>query len=112
MNKKLIAAVLLCGTAAFPIAAASGIEHADRPFYGFFLSNPGGYTNADESNYGFARQTFAEPDINELLQSLSGGMGLYAATAVDGIYYAAPYIYESSMSMPTAKPLFSYNIYT
>lgn len=112
MNKKLIAAALLCGTAALPIAAASGIEHADRPFYGFFLSNPGGYTNADESKYGFARQTFAEPDINELMQTLSEGMGLYAATAVDGIYYAAPYLYESSMAMPTAKPLFSYNIYT
>ena len=58
MNKKLIAAALLCGTAALPIAAASGIEHADRPFYGFFLSNPGGYTNADESKYGFALMAF------------------------------------------------------
>lgn len=112
MNRNIIAAFLLIGTAAIPQTDAYAVEHGNRPFYGFFLSNPGGYTNADESQYGFAKQTLAEPDVNELLYPLSGGVGLYAATAVDGIYYAAPYLYESSMSMPTPQPMFSYNIYT
>ncbi|MDE6391950.1 MAG: fibronectin type III domain-containing protein [Muribaculaceae bacterium] len=112
MNQKILAAALICAFAASPKAEAAGIEHGERPFYGFFLSNPIGFTNADETQYGFAKQTFASPDINELLCPISGGIGLYAATAVDGIYYAVPYLYESSMSMPTPQPMFFYNIYT
>ena len=111
MNKKTIAALLLACTAASS-GYAEAAEQDNRPFYGFFLSNPGGYTNADETQYGFSRQTFANAGANELLYPLSDGIGLYAATAVDGIYYATPYLFESSMSMPTPRPMFSYNIYT
>lgn len=111
MNNKILAASLLLAAAASP-NPANAVEYGNRPFYGFFLSNPGGYTNAAEDQYGFAKQTFSNPGANELMYALSGGIGVYAATAVDGIYYAAPYLYESSMSMPTARPLFSYNIYT
>lgn len=111
MKKNILAAFLLLGTAVASYGADTD-EYGNRPFYGFFLSNPGGYTNASNECYGFARQTFANPSGNELLYGLSGGMGVYAATAIDGIYYAAPYLYESSMSMPTPCPLFSYNLYT
>ncbi|MDE6120328.1 MAG: DUF2139 domain-containing protein, partial [Muribaculaceae bacterium] len=112
MNKKLSVFLLsaFISAASAPFAAAD-IAYGDRPFYGFFLSN-GGYANADESHYGFAKQTFADPWDNTLIHELSGGVGVYAATAIDGVYYAAPYLYESSMSMPTPMPLFSYNIYT
>ncbi len=106
----MLGAVVAAGSMT-PQALAEGVENGNRPFYGFFLSN-GGYTNASEEQYGFARQTFAEPWENTLIHELSGGVGVYAATAVDGIYYAAPYLYQSSMSMPTPMPLFSYNIYT
>ena len=78
MNQKILAAALICAFAASPKAEAAGIEHGERPFYGFFLSNPIGFTNADETQYGFAKQTFASPDINELLCPISGGIGLYA----------------------------------
>lgn len=87
------------------------VENGNRPFYGFFLSN-NTFTNARTGAYGFARQTFDNPESNELILPISDNIGLYAATAVDGIYYAAPYLFESSMSMPTPKQLFSYNIYT
>lgn len=111
MKKNIIATFLLAG-AALASQGAEPVECGNRPFYGFFLSNPGGYTNASEESYGFSRQTFSNPGSNELIYGLSGGVGLYAATAVDGIYYAVPYLYESSMSMPKPRPLFTYNIYT
>ena len=112
MKKNIFAVLMLAGTAAIFQGHAANIEHGGRPFYGFFLSNPGGYSNASAEQYGFARQNFSDPGDNELLYGLSGQIGVYAATAIDGIYYAAPYIYESSMSMPAPRPLFSYNIHT
>lgn len=111
MKKNILVALLLAGTASVA-HCVDAVEYGDRPFYGFFLSNTGGYTNASETQYGFSRQTFADLRANELLYGLSGGVGVYAATAIDGIYYAAPYLYETSMSMPTPLPLFSYNLYT
>lgn len=90
----------------------ANVEYGDRPLYGFFLSNPGGYVNATAEEYGFARQTFGKLNVNELLYGLSGGIGVYAATAIDGVYYAAPYYYGSSLSMPEPRPMFTYNIYT
>ena len=111
MKKNILTALMLVGAAAAPLYA-NAVENGNRPFYGFFLSNPGGFTNAPKECYGFAKQTFSDATHNELIYELSGGVGVYAATAIDGIYYAAPYLYESSMSMPTPRPLFSYNIYT
>lgn len=112
MKKNIFAVLMLAGTAAIFQTQAANIEHGGRPFYGFFLSNPGGYSNASAEQYGFAKQNFSDPGDNELLYGFSGQTGVYAATAIDGIYYAAPYFYESSMSMPTPRPLFSYNLYT
>ncbi len=108
----VFATVLAAGMMSVPRAYAEGIENGDRPFYGFFLSNPAGYTNATEDKYGFAKLTFADTGNAELLHELNGGVGVYAATAVDGIYYAIPYLFETSMTMPSPMPMFSYNVYT
>lgn len=99
--------LLCCGT-----LQAEAMENGNRPFYGFFLSNAGDFTNAKAGSYGFARQTFDAPGLNELIHPITGNIGVYAATAIDGVYYAAPYLFESSMSMPVPQPMFSYNIYT
>lgn len=111
MNKFLSICVVSSGLLLFGAPQASAVENGDRPFYGFFLSNLD-YTNAESGAYGFARQTFNYPEINELIYEMTGNIGVYAATAIDGIYYAAPYMFESSMSMPVPRPMFSYNIYT
>ena len=109
--KGCILAVLVAGGVVAPDCMAAEVDHGDRPLYGFFLSNPLGFTNAPNENYGFAKQTFADLTNSELMYGLSGGIGVYAATAIDGIYYAAPYYYGSSMSMPEPRPMFTYNIY-
>lgn len=95
--KGCILAVLVAGGVVAPDCMAAEVDHGDRPLYGFFLSNPLGFTNASNENYGFAKQTFADLTNSELMYGLSGGIGVYAATAIDGIYYAAPYYYGSSM---------------
>ena len=104
-------AVLIAGGVLAPNCVSAQVEHGDRPLYGFFLSNPLGYTNASNEEYGFAKQTFGDLGNSELLYGMTGGIGVYAATAIDGVYYAAPYYYGSSMQMPEPRPLFSYNIY-
>lgn len=110
MNRQLTALLAGLISISAPTYAEGTVEYGNRPFYGFFLSNQL-WTNAN-SGYGFSRQTFEKPYENELLHALEGNIGLYATTAVDGIYYAAPYLFESSMSMPTPRPMFTYNIYT
>lgn len=111
MKKLLLPAVLLLGAMTSQPAIAGGVEYGDRPFYGFFLSNLF-FTNASNGEYGFGRQTFNTIDQNELIHEITGNVGLYACTAIDGIYYGIPYHFLSSMQEPTPLPMFSYNIYT
>lgn len=110
MKKTLLTFAALVG-AAVTVQAAEEVAYGNRPFYGFFLTN-GRYTNATEAQYGFAKQTFKATRTNELIHELTDNVGVYAATAIDGIYYAMPYQYSSSMSMPEPLPMFTYNIYT
>lgn len=91
--------------------AAEKVEYGSRPVYGFFLSN-GQFVNAKVGAYGFSRQTFDALTTNELLYELSGGVGVYATAAVDGVYYAVPYHFSSSLQEPAPLPMFTYNIYT
>lgn len=111
MKKHPLIALMLLGAASAPCVSAGNVEYGDRPFYGFFLSNRH-FTNAGEGEYGFARQTFNTLGQNELIYPLSDNVGLYAATAVDGIYYAVPYHFMSSMQEPSPLPMFTYNLYT
>ncbi|MEZ3518985.1 MAG: T9SS type A sorting domain-containing protein [Muribaculaceae bacterium] len=111
MKKLLLPAVLLLGAITSQPAYAASVEYGDRPFYGFFLSNLY-FTNASNGEYGFGRQTFNTIDQNELIHEMTGNVGLYACAAVDGIYYAIPYHFLSSMQEPAPLPMFSYNIYT
>lgn len=111
MKKNLLPALLLLGATSASYISAGAVEYGDRPFYGFFLSNAY-FTNANDGEYGFARQTFNAPYQNELIYPMTDNVGLYAATAVDGIYYAIPYHFLSSMQEPTPLPMFSYNLYT
>lgn len=41
--------LVCCGT-----LQAEAMENGNRPFYGFFLSNAGDFTNAKAGSYGFA----------------------------------------------------------
>lgn len=111
MNKKLSFVVGLFATLLCANIHGTEVEFGNRPIYGFFLSNEQ-FTNAKTGAYGFARQTFNALKENELLYELSDGVGLYAAAAAEGIYYAVPYHFVSSMQEPTPLPLFSYNLYT
>ena len=106
----LFSVALLCSAGCYEALAAE-VQYGNRDFYGFFLGNET-YTNANGSQYGFTRQTFASPGTNELIYEFTDNMGMYAATAIDGVFYGVPYIYSSSITMPEPKPFFSYNIYT
>ncbi len=101
-----VAAMSLPGMTA---SAQTDVEHGTREFYGFFLSNQW-YNNAAYPAYGFAKQTFAFPADNELIYPFDGVTGIYAAACADGIYYACPYEFTSSMEEPTAKPVMVYNL--
>ncbi|MGM9806299.1 MAG: choice-of-anchor J domain-containing protein [Candidatus Aphodosoma sp.] len=111
MNKKLSFLIGLVATLLCTGLHGATVEFGNRPVYGFFLSNEQ-FTNAKTGAYGFARQTFNSLGDNELLYELTGSVGIYAAAAADGIYYAVPYHFTSSMQEPTPLPLFSYNLYT
>lgn len=110
MIRKILMAAVMAGTFTSGILAAP-VEYPDRDFYGFFLGN-GEWTNALSSQYGFSKQTFANPAKNTLLHEITGNTGVYAACAVDGVYYVIPYVFSSSLTAPVAMPMFSYNIYT
>lgn len=111
MKKKLLFAILAVVTSFNSGLYASEVEYGNRPVYGFFLSNAE-FVNAKVGAYGYSRQTFNALGVNELLYELTGGVGIYATAAVDGIYYAVPYHFLSSLQEPTPLPLFSYNLYT
>lgn len=112
MNKSLLA---FAACAALSLSwsadtmAQTAVEHGGRTFYGFFLSNEN-FNNAAYPSYGFSKQTFAFPGDNELIFPFDGITGLYAATCAEGIYYACPYSFSSSMQEPAAMPVMKYNI--
>lgn len=113
-NKTMIKQLILTAAVAFSGVAAvmaEPVKYGNRDVYGFFLSN-GAFTNASENQYGFSHFTFDEPGRNELLQEMKDNKGVYAATAVDGLFYAIPYQFESSLSMPEPLPVLTYNVYT
>lgn len=111
MKNKLLSIMLVFVAVSTTMLNAAKVEYGDRPFYGFFLSNEK-FTNASKGAYGFARQTFNSLGENELIHQLTENVGIYAATAVDGIYYAIPYQFVSSMQEPSPLPMFTYNLYT
>lgn len=89
--------------------AQTAVEHGNRTFYGFFLTNEH-FNNANYPEYGFSKQTFAYPGDNELLLGYDGTVGMYALTCAEGIYYACPYKFSSSMKEPDALPVMTYNL--
>lgn len=111
MIKQLIltAAVTFSGIAADVMAEP--VQYGTRDIYGFFLGN-GAFSNANETQYGFSHFTFDTLNKNELILEMKDNKGVYAATAVDGVFYAIPYQFASSMSMPEPLPVMTYNIYT
>ncbi len=111
MTKSLLTLAVAIGLSSVWTTASSqsAVEHGNRVFYGFFLSNHH-YTNANYGEYGFAKQTFASPGENELLYPFDGSTGIYAATCAEGIYYACPYQYSTSMEEPSAMPVMTYNL--
>ncbi len=111
MTRSLLSIAALAGCLSFSPLYAGSVDHGDRDFYGFFLSNMS-YTNVDESAVGFTKQTFNALDENEMFHQIGVNQGVYAATAIDGIYYVIPYLYASSLSQPTPLPMYTYNIYT
>lgn len=110
MFKRFLISALICSSVV-SVSLADPVEYPDREFYGFFLGN-GAWTNAKNSQYGFGRQTFAAPASNTLLHELTDNIGVFAACAVDGVYYAIPYAFSSSLTAPIPMPMFSYNVYT
>ena len=110
IKRILLTVAVALGTMSIQVQA-SPVEYGNRNFYGFFLGN-GQYTNASELKYGFGRQTFASPRSNELIYEIGDNVGVYSAAAIDGLFYAIPYRFESSLSMPEPMPVMTYNIYT
>ena len=111
MNKIYLLSSLLAVASIMPAQSeAATVEYGNRTFYGFFLTN-GSYTNAEYGEYGFAKQKFNDLESNELIYRMGNNVGIYAAAAIDGVYYAAPYQFTSSLQPPEAKPMFTYNIY-
>lgn len=112
MNKIYLLSSLLAAASIMPAQSeAASVEYGNRTFYGFFLTN-GSYTNGQYGEYGFAKQKFNDLESNELIYRMGNNMGIYAAAAIDGVYYAAPYQFSTSLQPPEAKPMFTYNIYT
>lgn len=111
--KRTLLALVATGLLSCPVmnaAVPSEIEHGNRTFYGFFLSNQNDFTNAVYPAYGFAKQTLDAPDLNELLYGFDGKIGVYAATCVEGVYYACPYSFSSSMEEPSPMKVMTYDI--
>lgn len=111
MFRHLLLSTTVAALALPATLSAEPVKYGNRDFYGFFLGNAI-YTNADETRYGFGRQTFAQLDANELLYDFTNNVGVYAGTGVDGVLYVAPYQFSSSIAMPDPLPLMAYNIYT
>lgn len=111
MSKKILTFALaaVLSLAASSVKAQTGFAHGDRYFYGFFLSNEH-FTNAPYPSYGFSKQTFSYPADNELIYAFDGKTGIYAATCVEGIYYACPYVFSSSMQEPSPAPVMTFNL--
>lgn len=116
MNKSLLTALALTlaagGIGAHAIEVEEGqVEFGKRTFYGFFSRN-NSYTNISGDVWGFTKQTFEAPYNNEMILQMNGQTAVYAAAAIDGVYYAMPYIFSSSMEQPTPLPMMEFNIHT
>lgn len=112
MKKSLLSLAVLALMSFSSVRIFADVEHPNRSFYGFFLNN-GAYSNGySEGDYGFAKQSFDGMMNNELILPFGNSYGVYAATAIDGVYYGMPYLYTSSLSAPEPAPMFKYNLYT
>ncbi|MCI9285579.1 MAG: hypothetical protein HFJ91_07265 [Muribaculaceae bacterium] len=111
MNRLFVSLALaasLCTSLPLCAAETETATQAQRPFYGFYI------TNADfGADYGFAKDNFTFSEAPELILNYANlnGASVYAGAAVDGIYYVAQYRYVSSMEQPRPIDLASYNIY-
>lgn len=111
MKVNKIALSVAAAMMSLPAMADMSVEYPDREFYGYFLGNAE-WTNALNTQYGFGRQTFARTEKNTLMQDMSDGRGVYAACCIDGVFYAMPYVFMSSLSSPEPAQMYSYNMYT
>lgn len=85
------------------------IEHPNRDFYGYFLSNAS-FSNG--SGYGYGKTSFSDMSQSELMLPQSDGLGVFAAGAVDGVIYACQYSFISSLEGTRPMAMVAYNIYT
>lgn len=109
MTRHLLTLALIAATTV-PQLSAKAIEHGNRDIYGFYLNNENGFDGYQAGAYGFARQKMNRLQVADLIYPMGGNQAIYAAAAIDGLYYVAPYLYQT-MNFPEPLPMFTYNIY-